>query len=359
MVGGGGPEGVGGAEHHVPAVGDQHPGQLAGGGGLAGAVDPDDQQHRRPAVVRQRAHRAVHVRVRPPRSAPAQQGPRARGVVTPCAATSARSCSVISAAAPAPRSAISRVSSTSVQESSSRVRRRAGRAATCRTRSATGTAGRGAGSAGRRWARSGRPRGLDRGFGIRFAGQPACFAWHRRPVRRPASVTTTSATSTWTAISSTMISSRHVRALGAIRRPSVSWRRRRAGRRRRCSGSANPAEPRRRHRPRVGRRPRCARRSVRVGQRRRERLGDRRAVGRSPGRGAVPVPRRPGGERDRPAGLVAALRRRSLGDRFRRRGASFSEMRRRRASTVPVPSAMASTTTTAMTIQIQVGTGQS
>jgi hypothetical protein len=39
--------------------------------------------------------------------------------------------------------------------------------------------------------------------------------------------------------------------------------------------------------------------------------------------------------------------------------ASFNEMRRRRASTVPVPSAMASTTTTAMTIQIQVGTGQS
>ena len=64
--------------------------------------------------------------------------------VTPCAATSARSFSVISAAAPAPRSAISRVSSTSVQESSSRVPAPSRPSRTGRTRSASGTAGRGA-----------------------------------------------------------------------------------------------------------------------------------------------------------------------------------------------------------------------
>ena len=39
LVGGGGAEGVGRAEHHVLVVGDEHAGELAGGGGLAGAVD--------------------------------------------------------------------------------------------------------------------------------------------------------------------------------------------------------------------------------------------------------------------------------------------------------------------------------
>ena len=55
LVGGGGAEGVGGAQHDPPAVGDQHPREFADGRGLAGAVDADDQQHRRVVVVRQRA----------------------------------------------------------------------------------------------------------------------------------------------------------------------------------------------------------------------------------------------------------------------------------------------------------------
>ena len=50
LVGGGGAERVGGAEQHGAAVGDQHPGQLADGGGLAGAVDADDEHDGRAAV---------------------------------------------------------------------------------------------------------------------------------------------------------------------------------------------------------------------------------------------------------------------------------------------------------------------
>ncbi len=55
LVGGGGAEGVRGAQHHAAAVGDQDAGQLADGGGLAGAVDADDQQHRGLVVMGQRA----------------------------------------------------------------------------------------------------------------------------------------------------------------------------------------------------------------------------------------------------------------------------------------------------------------
>ena len=61
LVGRGGAEGVGGAEHHAAAVGDQDAGQLADRRRLAGAVDADDQQHRRLVVVRQRLDRAVQV----------------------------------------------------------------------------------------------------------------------------------------------------------------------------------------------------------------------------------------------------------------------------------------------------------
>ena len=39
LLGGSGAEGVGGAEHDVLVLGDEDPGELAHGGGLAGAVD--------------------------------------------------------------------------------------------------------------------------------------------------------------------------------------------------------------------------------------------------------------------------------------------------------------------------------
>ena len=65
---------------HPAPVGDQHAGQLADGGGLAGAVDPDDQQHRRVVVVRQRLDRSGPARGavrRPaPRAAPRGRRPR-------------------------------------------------------------------------------------------------------------------------------------------------------------------------------------------------------------------------------------------------------------------------------------------
>ena len=48
LVGGGGPEGVRRAEDDGLAVGDEDPGELAGGRGLAGAVDPDDHDDARP-----------------------------------------------------------------------------------------------------------------------------------------------------------------------------------------------------------------------------------------------------------------------------------------------------------------------
>ncbi|CAM5711132.1 hypothetical protein MAUB1S_04213 [Mycolicibacterium aubagnense] len=53
LVGSGGAEGVGRPEHDAAAVGDQHPGQFADGGGLAGSVDPDHEQHRRFVGVRE------------------------------------------------------------------------------------------------------------------------------------------------------------------------------------------------------------------------------------------------------------------------------------------------------------------
>ena len=158
------------------------------------------------------------------------------------------------------------------------------------------------------------------------------------------------------------VTARPTTSLGATgsspcRRGRVAGRRRR-----RCSGTASHAEPRRRHRPRAGRRPRCAPRRRGLA---------RRCRSAAAGNGLVTG----GGGAGRRRGAVAGPRRRRT--RSNRRPcsrpwaggpsvtgfgggvASFSEMRRRRASTGPMPSAMASTTTTAMTIQIQVGTGQS
>jgi len=44
LLGGGSAEGVGCTEQHRLVLGDQHPSELAHGGGLAGAVDTDDEQ---------------------------------------------------------------------------------------------------------------------------------------------------------------------------------------------------------------------------------------------------------------------------------------------------------------------------
>lgn len=54
LVGRGGAEGVRGAQHDAAAVGDEHPGELARRGRLAGAVDPDDHHDagRRVAALR-------------------------------------------------------------------------------------------------------------------------------------------------------------------------------------------------------------------------------------------------------------------------------------------------------------------
>ena len=50
LVGRRGAERVGRAEQHLAVLGDEHPGQLADGRGLAGAVDPDDEDDGGPAV---------------------------------------------------------------------------------------------------------------------------------------------------------------------------------------------------------------------------------------------------------------------------------------------------------------------
>ncbi len=61
LVRGGGAEGVRGAEDDGVAVGDQDAGELAGGGGLAGAVDADDHHDAGAAVGVLRVHGAVHL----------------------------------------------------------------------------------------------------------------------------------------------------------------------------------------------------------------------------------------------------------------------------------------------------------
>ena len=75
----GGPERVGRAEDDVLAVGDQDPGEFAGGGGLAGAVDAHDEDHGRPAVLSAR-DAAVHGRVDQGEQLLAQDGADPRGV---------------------------------------------------------------------------------------------------------------------------------------------------------------------------------------------------------------------------------------------------------------------------------------
>ena len=59
----GSPEGVGCAEQHGPVLSDQHAAQLADSGGLAGAVDPDDQHHGGPAGGMAQVETTIHVRV--------------------------------------------------------------------------------------------------------------------------------------------------------------------------------------------------------------------------------------------------------------------------------------------------------
>ena len=61
LLGGGGAERVGGTQHHVPAARDEHPGEFPRGGGLAGAVHADDQQHGGTPVVREGVDRAVQL----------------------------------------------------------------------------------------------------------------------------------------------------------------------------------------------------------------------------------------------------------------------------------------------------------
>ena len=63
LIGRGGAEGVGRTEHDAPSIGDENPGQLADGGGLAGAIDPDNQEHRWLLGVWKRFDRAVQARV--------------------------------------------------------------------------------------------------------------------------------------------------------------------------------------------------------------------------------------------------------------------------------------------------------
>ena len=52
LVDGGGAEGVGRAEHDRLVLGDEDPRDLADGGGLAGAVDADDEDDAGPTVRR-------------------------------------------------------------------------------------------------------------------------------------------------------------------------------------------------------------------------------------------------------------------------------------------------------------------
>src|SRR5699024_3484707 len=61
LLGGGGAEGVSGAQPDAPAVTDQDAGEFAGRGGLAGAVDTDDHDHGRTVTVRFGAYEAIGV----------------------------------------------------------------------------------------------------------------------------------------------------------------------------------------------------------------------------------------------------------------------------------------------------------
>ena len=61
LVGRRGAERVGGAEEHAAAVGDEHPGQLAAGGRLAGPVHPDHHHDGGAVGGRGRVHGPVEV----------------------------------------------------------------------------------------------------------------------------------------------------------------------------------------------------------------------------------------------------------------------------------------------------------
>ena len=63
LVGGGGPEGIRGAEDDLALFRNEHARDLPGRGGLAGAVHPDDEDDGGLAVRAGRGQRAVHVRV--------------------------------------------------------------------------------------------------------------------------------------------------------------------------------------------------------------------------------------------------------------------------------------------------------
>ncbi len=52
LLDGGGAEGVGGGEHDLASLVMEELGELGGGGGLAGAIDADDEHHLRPALKR-------------------------------------------------------------------------------------------------------------------------------------------------------------------------------------------------------------------------------------------------------------------------------------------------------------------
>ena len=110
-----------------PAVGDQHPGQLADRGGLAGAVDPDDQQHGRTAAVLALVpvdgQTAVQAGVDRAQQLGPQQGPHLLASECRDRHLGPQRRDDALGGGPAPRSAITRVSSTSSQVPASIVSR--------------------------------------------------------------------------------------------------------------------------------------------------------------------------------------------------------------------------------------------
>ena len=77
LLDGGGAEGVGRAQHDRAVLGDQDPGDLADGGGLAGAVDADDEDDAGLAVGAADLQAAVHGPGRPGSSSSSRSTARA------------------------------------------------------------------------------------------------------------------------------------------------------------------------------------------------------------------------------------------------------------------------------------------
>jgi hypothetical protein len=124
LVGGRGAEGVGGAEHDRPAVGDEHAGELAAGGRLAGAVDADDEHDGgRAVLVRQGAQERSTSAPMARTSSSRSSGRSSLMLRTPSTRTRVRRRVTSSVVAATPMSADSSVSSTSSQVSSSRTSR--------------------------------------------------------------------------------------------------------------------------------------------------------------------------------------------------------------------------------------------